>query len=154
MDDYSYLGDTSNFSGDTSTGYDQSGSTQDSLDAGNVSGTVAYNPQTTTQSTAGGVVNSASNPLTAPPDASGGSGSILTSLQNTLTQGLNDAAISATEFGLGALNDRLAVATGTGVVTPAAAQSRGRASVSLAANKGGWILIAALAAIVIYVATR
>jgi hypothetical protein len=42
-----------------------------------------------------------------------------------MTQGLSEAAIGATEFGLGALNDRIAVAA-TGQTTPLAAQSPNR----------------------------
>jgi hypothetical protein len=90
------------------------------IDAANTSGTTAYNPYTSTCAT-GGVVNSAANPLPA-PDASGGNGNFLAPLQQVMVQGLNDAVVSATEFGLGALNDRLAVAA-QGPVQPAAAQS-------------------------------
>lgn len=81
-------------------------------------------------STTGGVINTAQNPLPA-PDASGGNGTFPSVLQQTMTQGLNDALVSATEFGLGALNDRLAVAA-YGNVQPAAAQSpaRGFGSIS------------------------
>lgn len=71
--------------------------------------------------TCGGVTNTAQNPLPA-PDASGGNGTFPAVLQSTLTTGLNDALISATEFGLGALTCRLSVAA-TGAVQPAAAQS-------------------------------
>lgn len=85
----------------------------------NTSGTTPVLPAAA--STTGGVINTAQNPLPA-PDASGGNGTFPSVLQQTMTQGLNDSLISATEFGLGALNDRLAVAA-TGQVQPVAAQS-------------------------------
>jgi hypothetical protein len=104
-DDYS--GDGESFLNDSGD-IGESGSALDSYDATNTSGSVPYNPYTNTGATTGGVVNTAQNPLPA-PDASGGSGSFLSTLQNTMTQGLNDSIISATEFGLGSLADRLSV---------------------------------------------
>ncbi|SRR5579862_1567776 len=89
--------------------------------ATNQSGTTPNTPYVA--ATAGGVINSAQNPLPA-PDASGGNGTFPGPLQATLTRGINDALVSATEFGLGALNDRLAVAANGGV-QPAAAASPG-----------------------------
>lgn len=87
--------------------------------ATNSSGTTANLPAVA--ATAGGVINSAQNPLPA-PDASGGNGTFPGPLQGVLTQGLNDTFVSATEFGLGALNDRIAVAA-QGFAQPAAAPS-------------------------------
>lgn len=95
------------------------GSPFDYTCAANTSGTTPILPAAA--STTGGVINTAQNPLPA-PDAGGGNGTYPSVLQQTMTQGLNDALISATEFGLGALNDRLAVAA-TGQVQPAATQS-------------------------------
>lgn len=89
--------------------------------ATNTSGTAPTSPAVA--ATAGGVINSAQNPLPA-PDASGGNGTFPGVLQGVLTQGLNDTLVSATEFGLGALNDRIAVAA-TGGAQPAAAPSPG-----------------------------
>lgn len=123
------------------------GSSLDSYDATNTSGSVAYNPNTNAGA-AGGVVNAASNPLPA-PDAGGGNGNFLSGLQQVMTQGLNDAVVSATEFGLGALNDRLAVAAG-GQVQPAAAQSPAPGSLTVTGGALKWLLLAGLA----YVAYR
>jgi hypothetical protein len=100
-------GDGESFLNDSGDNGD-TGSSLDSYDATNTSGAVPYNPDTNTGATTGGVINTAQNPLPA-PDASGGSGSFLSQLQNTMTQGLNDSIISATEFGLGSLSDRLSV---------------------------------------------
>lgn len=90
------------------------------LTACNSSGSVAYNPNTNSCST-GGVTNTSANPLPA-PDASGGNGSFLNTLQQFMTQGLDPSVICRTEFGLGALNCRLSVAA-CGQVQPGAAQS-------------------------------
>lgn len=87
--------------------------------ASNTSGTTAVAPAVAAGS--GGVINTAQNPLPA-PDASGGNGTFPGPLQSVLTQGLNDTLVSATEFGLGALNDRIAVAA-SGLAQPAAAPS-------------------------------
>jgi hypothetical protein len=114
--------------------------------ASNQSGTTPILPANA--STTGGVINTAQNPLPA-PDAGGGNGTYPSVLQQTMTQGLNDALVSATEFGLGALNDRLAVAA-YGHVQPAAAQSPARGiGVSLSPTAllviGAIIVIAVLA---------
>lgn len=115
------MGDTSGDPGSLDSNVPVDQSSLDAYAAYDSSGTVAYNPDTTVQSTAGGVVNSSNNPLVAPPDASGGNGSFLTPLQNAMTQGLNDTLVSATEFGFASLTDRIAVATGVARPVPAGA---------------------------------
>ena len=92
-----------------------------SLDSGDSSdsGTSDYSTDTLGSDT-GGVFNASATPLTAPPDASGGNGSYVTGLQSTLTNGINDALVSASEFGLGSLVDRLTVGANA-QVSPAAA---------------------------------
>jgi hypothetical protein len=141
------MADDFSFDGGDTTLFDTSA--LDSSFADNSSGTVAYNPNTTVTDTTGAVINTAQNPLPA-ADASGGNGSFLSPLQNVLTQGLNDTLISATEFGLGAFNDRLAVAA-TGGAQPAAAQSPG---IRKTANTTSWLIIGALVVFVVVLAAR
>ena len=112
----------------------------DYIDSSNSSGTTGVDASTTTDSTTGAVINTAQNPLPA-PDASGGNGSFLSTLQTTLTSGLNDGIVSATEFGLGALNDRLA-ANASGNIRPAAAQ--GVPPSFAGASIGKWLILGAL----------
>lgn len=99
---------------------DDSGS-GDSLDSDftSDSGNSPYSTDTLGSDT-GGVFNASATPLTAPPDASGGNGSYASSLQSTLTTGINDALVSATEFGLGSLVDRITVGANA-QASPAAA---------------------------------
>jgi hypothetical protein len=73
----------------------------------------------------GGVINTSANPVTTnsgPVDASGGNGSFPNILQNIATQGLNDANISAHEFGIGSLTDILRTGA-NGQTTAASAPS-------------------------------
>lgn len=78
----------------------------DCLSADNSSGASAYNTDTSAVDS-GGSVNAAAPVTTAAADASGGNGSFLGVLQNTLTQGLNDDVISGTDYGLGSLTGLL-----------------------------------------------
>jgi hypothetical protein len=134
--------------------FDGSGDSSSYLDdyaSDNSSGNVAYSSPDVNGATTGAVINSSVSPLTAPSDASGGSGSYLTSLQNTLTSGLSDSVVSASEFGLGSLVDRI---TGTpiGTVAPAAAPTPAPTTAStLFSNPLVWV---GIAVVVIYLATR
>lgn len=110
----------------------------------NTSGTTPVLPAAA--STTGGVINTAQNPLPA-PDAGGGNGTYPSVLQQTMTQGLNDALVSATEFGLGALNDRLAVAA-YGQVQPVAAQSPNR-GLRIGISSTTLMIIAAVVVVII-----
>jgi len=110
----------------------------------NESGTAPILPANA--STTGGVINTAQNPLPA-PDAGGGNGTYPSVLQQTMTQGLNDALVSATEFGLGALNDRLAVAA-YGHVQPAAAQSPNR-GISVGISSTTLLIIGAIVVVLV-----
>lgn len=82
-----------------------------------------YGVLTDVGSTPGGLINTAASPVSAPPDASGGNGSYLGVLQNTLTQGLTDAAGAYEDYALGSLSTRYAVNAQAQVAT-ASAQAR------------------------------
>jgi hypothetical protein len=88
-------------------------------------GTTNYQTDTGYDGSTGSVINSSANPVTTnsgPVDASGGNGSIPNVLQGIATQGLNDALVSAEEFGLGSLTDLLRVGA-QGKTTAASAPS-------------------------------
>src|SRR5271163_2369366 len=89
--------------------------------------------------------NSSANPVTSnsgPVDASGGNGSIPNVLQNIATQGLNDAVVSANEFGLGSLTDLLRVGAG-GQTTAASAPSAPTGTANATSGVPTWVWIAA-----------
>jgi hypothetical protein len=115
-----------------------------------VTGTTNYSTDTGTSGTTGSVINSSANPITTnsgPVDASGGNGSIPNSLQNIATQGLNDAVVSAQEFGLGSLTDLLRVGA-QGQTTAASAPSAPTAqqSTGLLGQIPGWAWVLAAGA--------
>lgn len=97
----------------------------------NDSGRVAYGDPDSTAATTGGVINSSVTPLLAPPDAGGGAGSYLSSLQDTLTNGLASSADTALEYGLGSLVDRLTVNANRSLQPAAAPSVRASASLGL-----------------------
>jgi hypothetical protein len=90
-----------------------------------ITGTTNYQTDTGYDGSTGSLINSSANPVTTnsgPVDASGGNGSIPNVLQNIATQGLNDALVSAEEFGIGSLTDLLRVGA-QGRTTAASAPS-------------------------------
>jgi hypothetical protein len=94
-----------------------------------LTGTTNYQTDTGYDGSTGSVINSSANPVTTnsgPVDASGGNGSIPNVLQNIATQGLNDALVSAQEFGIGSLTDLLRVGA-QGKTTAASAPSHSTA---------------------------
>ena len=122
-----------------------------------ITGTTNYSTDTGYDGTTGSVINTSANPITTnsgPVDASGGNGSIPNVLQNISTQGLNDAVVSAEEFGIGSLTDLLRVGA-QGATTAASAPSY-----STAAVVGGypaWLVIGgavAVLALLIYVVRK
>ena len=120
MGDYEDYADYSNSDGGTTTNFDVASSNDPT-----VTGTTNYQTDTGYTGSTGSVINSSANPITTnsgPIDASGGNGSIPNSLQNIATQGLNDAVVSAQEFGLGSLTDLLRVGA-QGQTTAASAPS-------------------------------
>lgn len=126
------------------------GNDQNSLDSNfqTDTGTSPYYANDTLSSDTGGAINSAVTPLNAPPDASGGNGSYPSALQQTLTQGLSDAVVSATEFGLGSLVDRLNV--NTYAQTVAAAAPAAKPGVTVFGHVSfGWLIVGALGVFVI-----
>jgi hypothetical protein len=119
-----------------------------------VTGTTNYQTDTGWDGSTGSVINSSANPVTTnsgPVDASGGNGSIPNALQNIATQGLNDALVSAEEFGIGSLTDLLRVGA-QGKTTAASAPSYA-ASVS---GVPKWVLIGGVVAVaaLIFLAVR
>lgn len=123
--------------------------------ATSVTGTTNYVNDLPTTGSTGGVLNSSANPVTSnsgPVDASGGNGSIPDVLQNIATQGLNDAQISANEFGLGSLTDLLRVGAG-GQTTAASAPSPQTSQANAPAGIPIWIWLAG-AAVVIWLVVR
>jgi hypothetical protein len=113
-----------------------------------VTGTTNYGTDSGTSGTTGAVINSSANPVTTnsgPVDAGGGNGSIPNSLQNIATQGLNDAVVSAQEFGIGSLTDLLRVGA-QGQTTAASAPSAPTAQQSTGFFSSipgwAWLLIA------------
>lgn len=123
---------------------------EDSLDSyfESDTGTSAYNSDAPLASDTGGAFNAASNPLNAAPDAGGGNGSYPSILQNTLTQGLSDAVVSATEFGLGSLVDRLTV--NTNAQTTAAAAPAVKPGITVFGNiSPGYLILGALGIFVV-----
>jgi hypothetical protein len=122
-----------------------------------VTGTTNYQTDTGTSGSTGSVVNSSANPVTTnsgPVDASGGNGSIPNALQNIATQGLNDAVVSAQEFGLGSLTDLLRVGA-QGQTTAASAPSAptAQASTSFLGQVPGWLWVVG-AGVALYLLTR
>lgn len=125
--------------------------------AGTITGTTNYSTDYGTSGTTGGVINSSANPVTTnsgPVDASGGNGSIPNVLQNIATQGLNDAVVSANEFGLGAFNDLLRVgAQGTTTAASAPSAPTSQANTASSGPLGipwiAWIAVAGVAAYLI-----
>lgn len=121
-----------------------------------ITGTTNYQTDTGYDGSTGSVINSSANPVTTnsgPVDASGGNGSIPNVLQNIATQGLNDALVSAEEFGIGSLTDLLRVGA-QGKTTAASAPSYA-AGVQLSGNK--WLLIGgavALLAVIVLIARK
>jgi hypothetical protein len=112
---------------DYSTDDGDSGQSVNALTGNDASltGTTNYQTDTGYDGSTGSVVNSSANPVTTnsgPVDASGGNGSIPNVLQNIATQGLNDALVSAEEFGIGSLTDLLRVGA-QGRTTAASAPS-------------------------------
>ena len=143
MDDEDYSGGDAVEAGD----YTDDQSYLDALNASNSSGNSAYADPDTLGATSGAVINSSSSPLSAPYDASGGSGSYLSTLQDTLTSGLSSAVIDAGEFGLGSLIDRITVGP-SGTVTPAAAPTPQSGASALLSNPLVWVGIIAVVLIV------
>jgi len=95
----------------------------------------------------GGVIN-ASNPITTTaPDASGGNGSFLGVLQNTLTNGLNSGAIDENDFGLGTLANLLTGNT-AGDCAPLSAPTTIPGSCSASSGVPSWVWIGAAIAVV------
>lgn len=133
-------------SDDVGTGGDDSNSYLDDFANSNASGAVAYSADNYVDATTGGVINSVSNPLNAPADASGGNGSYLSSLQDTLTNGLSDSLVSAFDFGIGSLVDRYTV-NANARVSPASAPA---ASISLSRGALSKVLLFGGAALVVY----
>jgi hypothetical protein len=106
-------------------GSDNSGIGALTGDDSTITGTTNYQTDTGYDGSTGSVINSSANPVTSnsgPVDASGGNGSIPNVLQNIATQGLNDALVSAQEFGIGSLTDLLRVGA-QGRTTAASAPS-------------------------------
>jgi hypothetical protein len=119
-----------------------------------VTGTTNYQTDTGWDGSTGSVINSSANPVTTnsgPVDASGGNGSIPNALQNIATQGLNDALVSAEEFGIGSLTDLLRVGA-QGKTTAASAPSY---AVSVS-GVPKWVLIGGVVAVaaLIFLAVR
>lgn len=133
--DYSSSGTTTNFSADSLTS-----------NASTTTGTTNYQTDSGTTGSTGSVINSSANPVTTnsgPVDAGGGNGSIPNSLQNIATQGLNDAVISAQEFGLGSLTDLLRVGA-QGQTTAASAPSAPTTTASTGIPTWVWLAGAAV----------
>lgn len=123
-----------------------------------LTGTTNYQTDTGSTGSTGGVINSSANPVTfnsGPVDASGGNGSIPNGLQNIATQGLNDAIISAQEFGIGSLTDLLRVGA-QGQTTAASAPSAPTAQANASGPFGIPLLYWGLgaAAIVLFIVLR
>lgn len=114
--------------------------------AATMTGTTNYQPDISALGSTGGVINSSANPITTnsgPVDASGGNGSIPNVLQTIATQGLNDAQISANEFGIGSLTDLLRVGA-QGATTAASAPSAQTVQASTGMSPLIWIGLAAV----------
>jgi len=121
--------------------------------AGNVTGSTNISTDTGATGSTGAVLNSSANPITTnsgPVDASGGNGSIPTVLQQVATQGLNDAVVSAEEYGIGSLTDLLRVGA-QGTTTAAAAPSaQGSFITTQSFPTWAWILGAIVLGVIIY----
>jgi hypothetical protein len=127
-------------------GSDQSGVGALTGNDASITGTTNYQTDTGWDGSTGSVINSSANPVTTnsgPVDASGGNGSIPNVLQNIATQGLNDALVSAEEFGIGSLTDLLRVGA-QGRTTAASAPSY---AVSVS-GVPKWVLIGGVVAVV------
>lgn len=170
-DDYDFASDPSDFTDDgystpTVTAYGQPSTSADNIGAltnnqPTLNGTSNYQTDSWLGGSTGSVINSSANPVTTnsgPVDASGGNGSIPNVLQNIATQGLNDAVISAQEFGLGSLTDILRVGA-SGQTTAASAPSAPTTAVNSGLAGAGplglpWLAWIALGGVAIFLLTR
>jgi hypothetical protein len=147
MGDYADYSDYSNSGAPTSQDINSL-----TANAATITGTTNYNTDTGTTGSTGGVINSSANPVTTnsgPVDASGGNGSIPNSLQNIATQGLNDAVVSAQEFGIGSLTDLLRVGA-QGQTTAASAPSAPTAQQATGLGSIPWWLWVGGGALLVY----
>jgi hypothetical protein len=126
-----------------------------------INGTTNYQTCVYANGSTGSVINTSANPVTTnsgPVDASGGNGSFPNVLQNVATQGLNDALVSAEEFGIGSLTDILRVgASGqtTAASAPSAPTSIQAGGLKAAGPLGlPWLAWIVLGGIAVFIATR
>jgi hypothetical protein len=126
-----------------------------------INGSTNYQTCSGNWGSTGGVINTSANPVTTnsgPVDASGGNGSFPNILQNIATQGLNDANISASEFGIGSLTDILRTGA-SGQTTAASAPSAPTIAQAAPPAKTGplglpWLLWLAVGAAAVYLIVR